>query len=641
MNDNQTQWMRNAVGPAVFAIGALAVVLVLMILIKGMPTQDAKAMDALARGLVGFLGEMPLALTGVGLAFFGARLFVVGADERLGKNLAGVVLTGMGFAIFLSAILPNAGGAFGESIGGRVRDSHLGMSAFLSFIVGVVALAAPIWFLFVRERALALLETPVAVTETRREVAVHEAGGLSREEADALLPEPVSESESDSKSQELVQLLATQKDKLPEWLEESGYPQAPSPYGEDVRQQGGIPEGAVPLDTGTIPTDDTSQSTPQPSSVQRWTPTSLRHADDSAGEDLVEAEPTVDEPETVLEQREELAEELEPVAEELTVAESPELETVEPETVEITEPEPEPEPIAELTTPEPIVETPEPVATEPEPVVKPLAQPLEPASRPTPSWEQSNLFDDMTETEVEDEEEVEELVPQDAQAEIVEAEHDEELEDDEEWEYVEEEEDELDPAAEYEEEEEDEEEEWEEEPDEEAAEYEEEEYEEEEYEEGEEELDPAAEYEDEEEYEEEEEYEDEEAAEYEEEEEPETLEEAAELEEEPVAEEREVVLTPQAPPVATIEPEPTPTPEPAQESGRVTTDVVYQAGELFLDRGRVAVSMLQREFNLDFDESCEVMDRLQEMGLIGPYVGGHRRDILMTKDQWLERATAP
>jgi len=69
--------------------------------------------------------------------------------------------------------------------------------------------------------------------------------------------------------------------------------------------------------------------------------------------------------------------------------------------------------------------------------------------------------------------------------------------------------------------------------------------------------------------------------------------------------------------------------------------VVCDAGVLFLERERVAVSMLQREFNLDFDESCEAMDKLQSMGLIGPYVGGHRRDILMSKDEWTERVTLP
>jgi len=63
-------------------------------------------------------------------------------------------------------------------------------------------------------------------------------------------------------------------------------------------------------------------------------------------------------------------------------------------------------------------------------------------------------------------------------------------------------------------------------------------------------------------------------------------------------------------------------------------ELVYLAGALFLKEGRVAVSMLQRRFDLEFSQATEVLDALQSMGLIGPYVGGSRRDILMTTDEW-------
>ncbi|MEM7517140.1 MAG: DNA translocase FtsK, partial [Planctomycetota bacterium] len=177
-------------------------------------------------------------------------------------------------------------------------------------------------------------------------------------------------------------------------------------------------------------------------------------------------------------------------------------------------------------------------------------------------------------------------------------------------------------AAELDEEDEEEEGEYE---DDEAAELEEDEYEDEE----EEEYDEAAELE--EEPEEDAEYDEEEAAELEEDE----LEE--EEVEEPAAAESEVVLTPKAPPVAEPAVAP-PSGEMDMGSGRVAAEIVYDAGVLFLERGRVAVSLLQREFSLDFDESCEVMDRLQKLGLIGPYVGGHRRDILLSREEWLEKA---
>jgi DNA segregation ATPase FtsK/SpoIIIE-like protein len=61
---------------------------------------------------------------------------------------------------------------------------------------------------------------------------------------------------------------------------------------------------------------------------------------------------------------------------------------------------------------------------------------------------------------------------------------------------------------------------------------------------------------------------------------------------------------------------------------------------LFLERGRVAVSMLQRTFDLDFKEATALLDQLQQAGLIGPYLGGQKRDILLSADEWRGRRVA-
>lgn len=99
-----------------------------------------------------------------------------------------------------------------------------------------------------------------------------------------------------------------------------------------------------------------------------------------------------------------------------------------------------------------------------------------------------------------------------------------------------------------------------------------------------------------------------------------------------IGEEPEVVLQPQAAPA-----------ERAHKSLAVEPQrakLLAEAGCLFVERGRVAVSMLQRQYGMDFDEACKVLDELQDLGLIGPYLGGQRRDILLTRDQWLEKAGA-
>jgi hypothetical protein len=66
--------------------------------------------------------------------------------------------------------------------------------------------------------------------------------------------------------------------------------------------------------------------------------------------------------------------------------------------------------------------------------------------------------------------------------------------------------------------------------------------------------------------------------------------------------------------------------------------LIYESGLLFLEQGRVAVSMLQKGFGLDFDVSTEVLDVLQQRGLIGPYLGGKSRDILMSAEAWKSSA---
>ena len=94
-------------------------------------------------------------------------------------------------------------------------------------------------------------------------------------------------------------------------------------------------------------------------------------------------------------------------------------------------------------------------------------------------------------------------------------------------------------------------------------------------------------------------------------------------EEAPAAAEREVTLDPQ--------------PAPQDSDGFPSDELVQQAGDLILERQRVAVSLLQRTFELDFKQATLLLDALQQRGLIGPYLGGQKRDILLTPDEWRAR----
>jgi S-DNA-T family DNA segregation ATPase FtsK/SpoIIIE len=61
---------------------------------------------------------------------------------------------------------------------------------------------------------------------------------------------------------------------------------------------------------------------------------------------------------------------------------------------------------------------------------------------------------------------------------------------------------------------------------------------------------------------------------------------------------------------------------------------------MIIERDRVAVSLFQREFEMDFKEATALLDELQERGLIGPYLGGRHRDILLTREEWLAKVAA-
>ncbi len=229
---------------------------------------------------------------------------------------------------------------------------------------------------------------------------------------------------------------------------------------------------------------------------------------------------------------------------------------------------------------------------------------------PPPSWEQAASEDDGEEPglydEPESEEDAEEEESEEDESEELEDAAELEEEDAEEEESEEDESEELEDAAELEEEDAEEEESEEDESEEleDAAELEEEDAEEEDPEEGEsEELEDAAELEG-----------DEEGCERDLFGEP--IVEEPDGDEPPAPDEREVVLEPQA----------------APEMGN---DLLVEAGCLFLERERVAVSMLQRTFDLSFDQSCRVLDELQERGLIGPYMGGKSREILMSREEWM------
>lgn len=74
-------------------------------------------------------------------------------------------------------------------------------------------------------------------------------------------------------------------------------------------------------------------------------------------------------------------------------------------------------------------------------------------------------------------------------------------------------------------------------------------------------------------------------------------------------------------------------------------ELLPQAVDVIFDTKQASVSMLQRRLKLGYSRAARIVDQIEELGVIGPFEGSKPRQILITKDQWLEmqtvRGTAP
>ena len=74
-------------------------------------------------------------------------------------------------------------------------------------------------------------------------------------------------------------------------------------------------------------------------------------------------------------------------------------------------------------------------------------------------------------------------------------------------------------------------------------------------------------------------------------------------------------------------------------------ELLPQAVEVIFETKQASVSMLQRRLKLGYSRAARLIDQLEEVGVVGPYVGSKPREIMLTKQQWQEmqysQGTAP
>lgn len=77
-----------------------------------------------------------------------------------------------------------------------------------------------------------------------------------------------------------------------------------------------------------------------------------------------------------------------------------------------------------------------------------------------------------------------------------------------------------------------------------------------------------------------------------------------------------------------------------EPSGKPEYDeLLPQAVDVIFDTKQASVSMLQRRLKLGYSRAARIVDQMEEMGIIGPFEGSKPRQILITREQWLEMQT--
>ena len=78
--------------------------------------------------------------------------------------------------------------------------------------------------------------------------------------------------------------------------------------------------------------------------------------------------------------------------------------------------------------------------------------------------------------------------------------------------------------------------------------------------------------------------------------------------------------------------------EPAGESGKYD-EMLPQAVDVIFETKQASVSLLQRRLKLGYSRAARIVDQMEELGVVGPFEGSKPRQILLTREQWLEMQT--
>lgn len=77
---------------------------------------------------------------------------------------------------------------------------------------------------------------------------------------------------------------------------------------------------------------------------------------------------------------------------------------------------------------------------------------------------------------------------------------------------------------------------------------------------------------------------------------------------------------------------------PASVPVEVDLDELYpRAVEIIFNQNAASIRLLQKELKLGYANAARLMERMQDDGLVSPYVPEQPRIVLMTRDEWLSK----
>lgn len=65
-------------------------------------------------------------------------------------------------------------------------------------------------------------------------------------------------------------------------------------------------------------------------------------------------------------------------------------------------------------------------------------------------------------------------------------------------------------------------------------------------------------------------------------------------------------------------------------------DLLPQAITIVVESGQASVSMLQRRLKLGYARAARLVDQMEQRGIVGPFEGSKPRQVLITKDDWMQ-----